>query len=89
MTPTNRINAYSLIDANLPDEFPYRKYPAQPRRNRFTSPTISFTLSHSRERTVNSRILSRACVIALSEGQRAKNTTPLVPVCPELRTRRW
>ena len=69
-------------------ELPNRKYAAQPRRNRFTSSTITSTGISNRDRRVSSLIRSRACLIALSAGQRARNVTDPLLRRPVTRTSR-
>lgn len=44
---------------------PYRKFAAQPRRNRFTSATISTTGSHNLDRAVSCRIRAAGAVTVL------------------------
>ena len=71
ITSAIRVHAWCLIFSKRAVELPNRKYAAQPRRNRFTSSTITSTGISSRDRRVSSLIRSRACLIALSAGQRA------------------
>ncbi len=52
------------------------------------SSTIHFTGLSSRDRRVSSRIRSRACCMALSAGQRARNVTGRFPFSPRERTSR-
>ena len=63
--------------------------PGEPRRNRFRSSAISSGHSRSLDRAVRSRIRSRACCMALSEGQRARNSAGFFPCSPSERTIRW
>src|SRR5664279_4338028 len=75
MTEATRVHTWCMICSKRIAELPYRKYAAQPRTNRFTSSTITSTASNNRDRRVSSLIRSRACCMALSEGQRARNVT--------------
>jgi hypothetical protein len=68
-----RIRTYNLILLKPLAECPYLKYPVQPRRNVLTSRTTVSTDSNNLRRAVNSRTRSRACCIAPSVGQRARN----------------
>src|SRR5665647_911511 len=77
------------ILSNAWAEFPYRKYPAQPRRNRFMSCTTSSTGAANRARIVMNRMRSRACCIALRDGQRARKVIWLVPWTGRECTSRW
>jgi hypothetical protein len=88
-TSARRIRMYPVIAAKRRAELPYRKYAAQPRANRLTLPTIASTGSSNRDRSVSSRIRSRACCMALFEGQRARKMTRLPGRRPSLRTSRW
>ena len=54
----------------------------EPRKNAFTSCAIAPGGSGSQRRPASSRIRSRACRMALSEGQRARNVTRLARSAP-------
>jgi hypothetical protein len=68
MNTASRIRAYCLILLRRRAEWPYLKYPAQPRKNTFTSCATASGGSRSLRRPVSSLIRSRACCIALSQG---------------------
>jgi hypothetical protein len=72
MNSAIRIRTYSRITPKRCAELPYLKYAAQPLRNALRSPTTTSVGSSNRQRSVNSRIRSRACRTALSAGQRAR-----------------
>jgi hypothetical protein len=67
---------------------PVPEVAAQPRRNLFISSAIVSGRSGSQRRPVSSRIRSRACRMALSAGQRARNVTGFFPFSPRERTSR-
>jgi hypothetical protein len=70
-------------------ECPYLKYAAQPRRKAFRSSAIVSGLRDSLRRSAISRIRSRALCMALSAGQRARNTKGRLPLTPVDLTSRW